>query len=122
MLGFGLTVFELIIFASFGVFAGFIFCIFMLVERAFKGNIAITFVCDLLGVLCAGGVFLAAIFKFENGLFAIFEVVSFLLGFVFVMIFMQNLFVKPIILVYNKLKLRKKKAELHDKGETRKNG
>jgi len=107
----GGTFFSLVIFFGFGILGGLVLSVFLTVSKLVKNNFIVTFICELFGVLFACLVFIIAIFKFESGLFALFELVSFLLGTVFALIFLQNLFVSPLKSVYNKIKLRKQTKE-----------
>ena len=107
-MGFVGTFFQSVVFICFGIFAGALFCIFSLVSKFTKNNLIVTFVSDFFAPLVAAVVFLIALFKFESGKISVFSVLSFLIGLLFVLLFVQNLFVKAIKAVYNKVKLKKK--------------
>lgn len=117
MLAFGGTVYNLIIFLGFGVLAGFLFCFIKSVSAVVKNNVIVVFVCDFFAPLFACIIHLGAIFRFESGAVSFFSVVPFLIGMLFIWIFLQKMFVNTIKLVYNKFKFRKKhKGErLNDK-------
>lgn len=105
----GGTLFSLVIFLCFGILGGLIISVFWAISKIIKNNFIVTFVCDFFGVLFAFLVLIVAIFKYESGLFAFFELISFLIGVIFALIFLQNLFVSPLKSVYNKIKLKKQK-------------
>ena len=111
MLASSATFFALIIFMVMGIFAGIFFNFSSFVAFLAKKNVIVTFVCDLFACLFACLLFLLAIFKFENGAFAVFEVVSFLIGIAFELIFVKNLIASGFNFVYNKIKFKKKKIK-----------
>lgn len=102
------TFFQAIVFVCFGIFAGVLFLVFSLASKFLKNNLIVTFVCDFFAPLLSAVVFLIAILKFESGKIMVFSVLSFLIGLLFVLLFVQNLFVKTIKAVYNRLKIKKK--------------
>lgn len=102
------TIFSVVVFVCFGLFAGLVCCVFSLFSKVMKNTFIVTFVCDAFAPLCSCLLFLVALFKFESGAVSFFSVISFLIGLLFVLFFVQNLFVNGALKVYNKLKSKKK--------------
>lgn len=107
-MGFAGTFFQAVVFICFGMVAGALFSIFSLFSKSMKNNLIVTFVSDFFAPIVSVVVFLIALFRFESGKISVFSVLSFLIGLLFVLLFVQNLFVKGIKAVYNKVKLKKK--------------
>lgn len=103
----GGTIFILILFLCFGLFAGVILAVFQAISNCLKQQIVSVFICDFFASFLVCFVFLIASLKILWGKIMFCSVIPFVVGVVFVQIFLQNLFVKPIKLVYNKLKIKK---------------
>ena len=111
MLSTGATLNALVVFVCAGAVSGLFYDIFWVFKAITKHNIMVVNVIDLLCCLVCGLVFIYCIFKYEFGLFAVFEVVGFVFGLVFEQIIIKNLFTSPLKWVYNKVKLRKIKSD-----------
>lgn len=109
------TFFDLIVFVMFGIIAGLVLNVFKMFTFLSKNNLIVTYICDFFAVFSAGLVLLLAIFRLNDGAFAFFELVGFAVGIAFELIFIKNLFVSPLKVVYNKLTLRKNNKKQKDK-------
>ena len=101
----GATINALIIFVIAGGVSGIIYDVISIFKILTKRNVLVVNVIDLLCCLVSGFIFIYCIFKFEFGLFALFEVIAFVCGLVFEQIIVKNLFTLPIKWVYNKITL-----------------
>lgn len=98
---------AMILFVLAGFIAGVIYDVFSIFKLLAKGNLVASIVADIATCLLAGFIFIFCIFRFEFGVFAFFEVLSFVIGATFEQIFVKNLIASPIKWVYNKVKFRK---------------
>lgn len=101
--------------ACFGALAGIIFLLFEGVEKLTKNNFIVVFIADVVAMILAGFLFIVSIFTVLDGYFAFFEVVCFLFGLVFVF-FVKNFVASFILMLYNKVKFRRKRT--NDEGKT----
>lgn len=103
--------FSVMILLVFGGFiAGIIYDVFSIIKFIAKGNLIAVIFKDIAVCLLSGFIFIHCIFAFNYGVFAFFEVLSFVVGISFEQIFVKNLIASPIKLVYNKITLRKNKT------------
>lgn len=107
MFSFFVGIGSMLLFVLAGFMAGTIYDVFSIFKFLTKGNLVASIVADLASCLLAGFIFIVCIFKFEFGIFAFFEVLSFVIGATFEQIFVKNLIASPIKWVYNKLKIKK---------------
>ena len=107
----GVTLNALIIFISVGVGCGFLYDFFKGVKKLAKDTYFINIFCDFIFCVVAGILFNFIIYKYEFGVFALFEIVSFFVGIIFHQIFVSKMFANIFNFVYNKLKTKKKKTK-----------
>jgi len=103
------TLKEFLVFVQVGLVCGLFYDLFLVFKLLTKNNILVVNVLDFLFCLVSGFLLIYCIFKFENGGFTLFELISFVFGVVFEQIIIKNLWTSPIKWVYNKVKLRKVK-------------
>ncbi len=111
----GATINALVIFVCAGILSGVIYDLLYIFKVVTRHNVLVVNVIDFLCCIVSGFVFIYCIFKFEFGLFALFEVIGFVCGLVFEQIIIKNLFTSPFKWVYNKITLRKVKKEFNQK-------
>ena len=90
-----------------GVVGDSFYNILTLICKFIKENFIVRFVAQFCGCLICGAIFLTAIFKLEDGKFALYEIICTLLGIIFQQM-LVNFVAKEFKFVYNKLKLRQK--------------
>ena len=103
----GATINALWIFVCAGGLTGIIYDLLSIFKPATSHNILVVNVVDFLCCLVGGLIFIYCIFKYEFGLFALFEVIGFGCGVSFEQIIVKNLFTSPFKWVYNKITLRR---------------
>lgn len=111
--------------AIFGIFAGCIYLLLLFFRRIFNNNIIVTIVLDIFWGICAGYLFGYCIFKYNNGIIRLYELIAFTIGIAIVLISIGNLVAKVSNFVYNKViiklisvsKRKKTKGVQHGNGE-----
>lgn len=108
MLGGGTTLAAMLMFLVCGLICGAIYNVLSLVKNIVKNNLVIEIVADLASCFLSGAIFISFVFKYSYGSFELFQVIFLVVGIAFMQIFVKNSFASLILVVYNKIKSRKK--------------
>ena len=77
-----------------GILIGILFDIFRILRKSFKTTDFITYIEDIVFWLFTGAFLIIILFKFSNGEIRLYNIIGVILGFIFYMLTISNLFIK----------------------------